>query len=207
MLLEKATWDYIAIQDHDDLWHPRKLQAQVDFLQAHMEYMGCGTTTMMYYEADNRYFEYTIKSPSYYTLHPSVMYRRVPSFRYDTTNNYMCDAYSLKYNLCGGKKLLANIPHPLTIHIIKGNYSNMSYQWFSFSWANMRRIVDIHGYTPYSALAIGYELVRKPWIAMCRKMGWSAGITWFDQLPFRLMRKKMRQSKDVKKTMSVFWDL
>ena len=57
LLLEQAKWDYIAIQDHDDIWHREKLQKQVEFLESHPEYIGCGTNTIMYYEADQKYFE------------------------------------------------------------------------------------------------------------------------------------------------------
>ena len=57
-LLEDAKWEYIAIQDHDDIWHREKLEKQINFLENHQEYIGCGTNTIMYYEWDRKYFEY-----------------------------------------------------------------------------------------------------------------------------------------------------
>ena len=57
LLLKKAKGEYIAIQDHDDIWHPEKLEKQVDFLEHHPKYVGCGTKTVMYYEWDKKYFE------------------------------------------------------------------------------------------------------------------------------------------------------
>lgn len=49
-LLDRATGDYIAIQDHDDIWHPEKLTKQVEFLEHHSDFVGSGTNTIMYYE-------------------------------------------------------------------------------------------------------------------------------------------------------------
>ena len=38
-LLEQATGEYIAIQDHDDLWHPQKLAKQIVFLDKNHKYI------------------------------------------------------------------------------------------------------------------------------------------------------------------------
>jgi len=41
--LDRAQGDYVAILDDDDAWAvPEKLQSQVDFLDTHPEYVGCG---------------------------------------------------------------------------------------------------------------------------------------------------------------------
>jgi glycosyltransferase involved in cell wall biosynthesis len=100
-LLDEAHGDYIAIQDHDDIWKAEKLEKQIDFLETHPEYIGCGTKTVMYYEGDKKYFEYFLEKTNFFTVHPSLLFRYDGKFRYDTsTTEYMCDAYSLKYNLC-----------------------------------------------------------------------------------------------------------
>jgi glycosyltransferase involved in cell wall biosynthesis len=138
-LLEQAKWDYIAIQDHDDIWHTEKLQKQVEFLESHPEYVGCGTNTIMYYEADQKYFEYYLGQDNYYTIHPSLLFRYDGQFRYDTSGTeYMCDAYSLKYNLCHGEKKIANIREPLTLHLIKKTSGNYSYRWHKLNMSNMQ---------------------------------------------------------------------
>ena len=49
-LLERAAGTYIAIQDHDDLWHPDKIARQVEFLEKNHAYVGCGTAIINYYE-------------------------------------------------------------------------------------------------------------------------------------------------------------
>jgi len=38
-LLDKAQGEYIAIQDHDDIWHSEKLEKQIDFLQKNKKYI------------------------------------------------------------------------------------------------------------------------------------------------------------------------
>lgn len=74
----------------------------------------------MYYEDDGKYFEYFLGEKNYYTIHPSLVFRNLGSFRYDTTDTeYMCDAWSLKENLCGGEKKIYNLREPLTLHLIK----------------------------------------------------------------------------------------
>lgn len=39
--IEAANGRYVAPLDHDDLWKPRKLEVQVDFMETHSECVGC----------------------------------------------------------------------------------------------------------------------------------------------------------------------
>ena len=71
-LLDNAKWDYIAIQDHDDLWHPEKIEKQVKFLEENEKCVWCWTKTLMWYEWDNKWFEYYLWKENYYTIHPSL---------------------------------------------------------------------------------------------------------------------------------------
>jgi glycosyltransferase involved in cell wall biosynthesis len=40
--IDEARGKYVALLDHDDLWMPAKLQAQVEFMETHPESAGCG---------------------------------------------------------------------------------------------------------------------------------------------------------------------
>lgn len=50
-LLDNAKGDYIAIQDHDDIRHPEKLEKQVVFLEENSEYTGCGVQLLYYFQS------------------------------------------------------------------------------------------------------------------------------------------------------------
>lgn len=80
--IDKARGEYIARMDADDISLPDRLQKQVDFLEAHPEYMWCGTNAFVFDE-DGIWSErimpecptkedYLRFSPY---IHPSVMYR------------------------------------------------------------------------------------------------------------------------------------
>lgn len=194
-LIEEARWEYIAIQDHDDLWHPEKLQKQIEFLESHPEYVGCGTNTIMYYEADQKYFEYYLGHENSYTIHPSLLFRNDGKFLYNTAETeYMCDAWSLKYNLCHGEKKIANIQDPLTLHLIKKMSGNYSYRWHRLTLANIRRVYDLHS-PLYATLTLGWEMMRKilyPILNIIRLSNW---INPIERMPFRIMGKKIEKMK------------
>lgn len=114
----------------------------------------------MYYEADQKYFEYLLDEKNYYTLHPSLIFRNDHKFRYDTRVEYMCDAYSLKYNLCNGEKKIYNLTEALTLHLIKSTSANYSYRWHRLTLVNIRRAYELHSFL-YATLTIGWEIMRK----------------------------------------------
>ena len=195
LLLEKAKWEYIAIQDHDDIWHPEKLAKQMEFLESHPEYIGCGTNTIMYYEADQKYFEYFLDAENYYTIHPSLLFRYDGVFRYDTSEiEYMCDAYSLKYNLCHGEKKIANLAEPLTLHLIKKTSGNYSYRWHQLNMANIRRAYILHP-PLYATLTLLWEIKRKVCYPILNTLWLGEWINPIERLPFRLMGKKIQKMK------------
>ena len=193
-LLDEALGSYVAIQDHDDIWHPQKIEKQINFLETHPEYIGCGTNTIMYYEADQKYFEYLLDETNYYTIHPSLIFRNNPWFRYDTQIEYMCDAYSLKYNLCHNEKKIYNLSEPLTLHLIKSTSANYSYRWHHLTLENIRRAYELHSFL-YSTLTIGWEIKRKiiyPILNILRLASW---INPIERVPFRIMGKEVKKMR------------
>ncbi len=195
LLLEQAKWDYIAIQDHDDIWKAEKLEKQIKFLESHPEYIGCGTNTIMYYEADQKYFEYFLEEKNYYTIHPSLLFRYDGIFRYDTSETeYMCDAWSLKNNLCHGEKKIANIRELLTLHLIKKTSGNYSYRWHTLNMTNIKRAYKLH--TPvYATFTILWEMKRKFWYPILNFLGLGNWINPIERVPFRIMGKQIKTTQ------------
>lgn len=192
LLLSEAKWDYIAIQDHDDIWHPDKLMKQMDFLEKHKEYIGCGSKTIMYYEWDKKYFEYFLWKENYYTVHPSLLFRYDGNFRYDTeTTEYMCDAWSLKNNLCHGKKLIYNIDESLTLHLIKKWSTNYSYKWHTLNWVNIKRVYSLHS-PLYATLTLGWEIKRKVVYPILQALWLGNIIDPIERMPFRIFGNKIK---------------
>ncbi len=195
LLLSESKWDYIAIQDHDDIWHPGKLEKQMDFLENHREYIGCGTKTIMYYEWDKKYFEYSLWEKNYYTIHPSLLFRYDGSFRYDTeTTEYMCDAWSLKNNLCHGEKLIYNLDESLTLHLIKKWSTNYSYRWHKLTWMNIKRTYSLHS-PLYATLTLGWEIKRKLAYPILQTLWLGKMIDTVERIPFILFGNKIKTTK------------
>ena len=84
-LLERAQGKYIAIQDHDDVWFPEKIEKQVEFLEKNKNkgFIACGTNTFYYYE-DRKLFILN-KKPflTDFVDHTSLMFRN-RGFKYNT---------------------------------------------------------------------------------------------------------------------------
>jgi glycosyltransferase EpsE len=195
LLLEEAKWDYIAIQDHDDIWRAEKLQKQIDFLESHPEYIGCGTNTVMYYESDQKYFEYYLEEKNYYTIHPSLLFRYDGEFRYDThETEYMCDAWSLRYNLCGWEKKIYNLDEPLTLHLIKKTSGNYSYRWHQLNIPNIRRIYSLH-WSLYATLTLGWEIMRKIVYPILNLLWLGRWINPIERIPFQIMGKEIKTTQ------------
>lgn len=192
-LLPKATGEYIAIQDHDDLWYPEKLAKQITFLQRHQELVGCGTTTKMLSVFNNSYFDYVFPRLWWYVIHPSLVFRNRPGLAYNPKEAYMGDAYFMKHILCEWHKRLWSIDEVLTTHIIQGDYSNTSFSWFKVNTSCIRRLFAVHGWTWYTFLALGFELMRKLMYPSLKKYKKFGTMLRLEQLPFRLLGFKIKK--------------
>jgi len=188
-LLDSAKWEYIAIQDHDDLWHPEKLEKQVKFLEENKKYIWCWTKALMRYEWDNKWFEYYLWKENYYTLHPSLMFRN-NWYRYVKNKIYMWDAYFQKTVLCKWKKLIWNIDETLTIHRIKKWSENYSYKWFKYTKTNISTIFELHPIW-YWILCIWFETLRKVTYPLLHIIKKDKRIDNIERLPFKLLGYKI----------------
>lgn len=190
-LLEKVTGEYIAIQDHDDLRHPEKLAKQVAFLDENPKYIWCGTKTLMRYEGDQKWFEYYLGKESYYTLHPSLMFRNIPGLRYPDTV-YMADALFQKKILCHWKKTLCNINDTLTLHRVRAGAHNYSYKRYKLSWKNLQTVFGLH-VRWYAVFATLFELMRKIIYPVLHFFGVGCWIDRIERVPFRLQGYKVKR--------------
>lgn len=194
-LLEKATGEYIAIQDHDDLWHSEKIAKQVAILEENKKYIWCGTKTLMRYEGDQKWFEYYLGKETYYTLHPSLMFRNIPGLRYPDTV-YMADALFQKKMLCHGKKVLYNINETLTLHRVRDWAHNYSYKWYKFTWKNLQTVFGLHPLW-YAVFATLFELVRKIVYPVLHWLKLGRWIDVIERVPFVLQGYTVKKYSDV----------
>jgi len=129
-LLKKAQGEFIAIQDHDDLWHSQKIESQVDFLLKNQQFKGCGTQTVIYYEFEDLFRIKPAKQISNLAAHTSLMFRN-EELRYDTSVIYKTDTYFMKKILCDGEKKIYNIQKPLAFHRIRSDGNNLHRKWLN----------------------------------------------------------------------------
>lgn len=183
-LLNYVGWKYIAIQDHDDIRSLDKLEKQIPFLENHNNYIGSGTKTRMWYEWDDKYFDYYLGQENYYTIHPSLVFRAWPE-RYPVDRIYMNDAYFQKVILCQWKKLIYNIDEALTIHRIKSGVNNYSYKWFQFTKKNIQTLFALHSRW-YACAALCREWLRKILYPVLQKIWKWALIDKIERFPFVL---------------------
>lgn len=191
-LLDQAQGKYIAIQDHDDIWKPEKIEKQVEFLEKHPEYIWTGTKTRMRYEWDNKCFDYYLGETSYYTLHPSLLFRN-GKYKYPIESDYMSDAMFQKQVLCKWEKVIYNIPEVLTTHRVKDWAKNYSYRWFTYSKENLKRLYTLHSWR-YATAALLWESMRKVIYPILHKVKKGSWIDKIERIPFRLQGYKVKES-------------
>ena len=152
-LLDRTNSKYIAIQDHDDLWHPNKLKEQIKFLDKHNEFVGCGTGAIYYYEKYKKYkIEYNT-TKFYFGYHPSIIYRYT-SKRYPK-EEYLADCKFIKEQLCNNQNKIYNLKKPYLLHIIRTDSKN----YISY-WIKSQKIKNIYKEnTQLSTIKIIYNYI------------------------------------------------
>jgi glycosyltransferase involved in cell wall biosynthesis len=136
-LLERAAGTYIAIQDHDDIWHPDKIARQVDFLEKNHAYAGCGTAIVNHYEKYDTFLLRRRHAVSRIAWHTSLVFRNA-GLRYNARLKIANDFLFMKHVLCGKGKRIYNLEEPYVLRQIRADGSNLSTEWI-----NLRNLKEI----------------------------------------------------------------
>lgn len=139
-LLDKASGEYIAIQDHDDIWFPEKIEKQVEFLEKNNDFIACGTNTFYSYEDRDILILNQRAKITNFVDHTSLMFRN-KGFRYEDKHHFSDDHFEKKILAQEGK--IACIQEGLTIHRIKNDKSNLSANRFKISFFHFEDFFNV----------------------------------------------------------------
>lgn len=157
-LLEKARGDYIAIQDHDDIWFPGKIKKQIEFLDNNKDFIACGTNTLYYYESQKVLILNSKPTITDFVDHPSLMFKN-KGFRYDTSRTLTDEYFEKKILTKEGK--IACVQECLAIHRIKSDGSNLSSSRFSLSFRNIKELLSTSGLSLKTLLYLFDLIIRR----------------------------------------------
>lgn len=129
-LLDRAKGTYIAIQDHDDIWHREKIGRQVEFLENDSRYIGCGTAIINHYEKYDVFLLRRQPNVSRIAWHTSLVFRN-HGFRYNAEAKVANDFYFMKHLLCRDGRHIYNYPEPCVLRTIWADRSNLSTKWIA----------------------------------------------------------------------------
>lgn len=149
----------------------------------------------MWYEWDNKCFEYYLWKENYYTLHPSLMFRNW-NYRYIEDVVYMWDAYFQKMVLCKWKDLIWNIDETLTIHRIKAWAENYSYKRFKFTKRNLKTIYELHPKLYWTKILLR-EIMRKIVYPVLHWIKADELIDKIERFPYRLQGCRVKEMSEI----------
>lgn len=133
-LLEQTKRKYIAIQDHDDIWFPEKIEKQVGFLEKNLNYVGCGTRSFYYFESKEILILNQKPGIVNFVDHTSLIFRN-KGFRYNAEHILADEDFEKR--ILGNSGKIACLPEGLTIHRLKKDGTNLSLSRFTFSTKNI----------------------------------------------------------------------
>lgn len=131
-LISRACGKYIAIIDHDDIWHPKKIELQINFLEKNKKYIGVGGLPLRYYENKDIFQLIKVNKIGYFSPHPSLVFHN-NGFFYDTSIKYKTDIYFMRFTLCKNKKLLYNLQKPLYLSRVRNDGMNLNSKWLNIN--------------------------------------------------------------------------
>jgi glycosyltransferase involved in cell wall biosynthesis len=139
-LLERVNGEYVAIQDHDDIWHKEKMGAQISFLEQNGGYIGCGTAIVNHYEKMRVFLLRRQPTISTVAWHTSLVFRKVEKL-YDVSLRVGNDYDFMRNALCGNRRRIYNLSEPYVLRRIRADQKNLSSSWISLR--NLKSILQI----------------------------------------------------------------
>ncbi len=151
-LLDRAQGKYIAIIDHDDIWHPDKLMRQISFLEQNSSYVGCGSTFLDVWEWDN-FGKYELFHLKNVVMHSSLVFRN-KWYKYDNTLYKYSDREFMVHVLAKD----GPIKHMWDIFLLRR--IRRAGKNISTKWANLRWFSHSKGITGVSRHEFMYNFFR-----------------------------------------------
>lgn len=166
-LLDHAEGEFIAIQDHDDVWFSEKIAKQIELLEEIKEFIGCGTNTFYYYEKSGVLILNKKPKVTDFVDHTSLVFRN-KGFRYDSGHVLADEFFEKRTLLAAGK--IGCIQETLTVHRLKSDGANLSLSRFSCNW---KHLLDFFSINRISLTAFLYlaDLIFRKYL--------SEGMLWF----------------------------
>jgi len=177
-LIGHAAGDYIAIQDHDDVWFSEKIKRQVEFLNGSPDFVACGTNTYFFYESKGVFILTENPFITDIVNHTSLVFRK-NGFFYDT-DYLLADEHFMK-KVLGRSGRIACLQEPLCVHRIRADAKNLSSYRFSLSVKNVKDFVTINGLTARSSTYLFYLLTHG---------FFSESLTWYIRKHLTLKNKE-----------------
>jgi glycosyltransferase involved in cell wall biosynthesis len=165
-LIDHARGEYIAIQDHDDIWHPKKIEIQTEFLENNPKYIGCGGLPLKFFEKEYKIAKVSWPREDYCAPHPSLVFRN-DGQKYAEDITYKGDVYFMRHTLCNGKKNIYNIQQPLYLSRVRADETNLSENWTDSE--NIKDYYTKSGELRYLILYLAYKYLPKRLVEPLRK--------------------------------------
>lgn len=180
-LLVRAKGAYIAVQDHDDIWLPEKVQRQVEFLETHDNYIACGAQTFYLYEEKGLAVLARPHGEVSFVDHTSLMFRN-KGFLYNTSYVLADEHFEKKILGSAGKMWCLDVP--LVVHRIKSDGTNLSSTRFRINIKNLRDFFMVNG-VAFSSLVYLADLalsrhLPRPFIWWIRRNITLRNAEWLD---------------------------
>ena len=166
-LLDKTDSEFIAIQDHDDIFHPNKIEESINFLSNNKKLIWCWNNVLVYYENENNWYIFKSQQDNH-VMHTSLVFRN-KWFRYRNEENYFLeDLYFQRKILCKSWWIW-NIDKVLNLHLIKGGNNNLSSNWWDLTFNNFKKFFYVYWFWIYWIQIFGIFLIKKLFYSYFKK--------------------------------------